>query len=117
MEITNRKSAFYISVFGVLTFLAAYIHIYTLQHHNKSAAAVGMSNMGMNNMSKFWAIPVIQASGMAAIGAAWFAIVLGLQQSRRKVGWLKLKYPEIDSLHRHLSILVLALVAVHAVST
>jgi sulfoxide reductase heme-binding subunit YedZ len=116
-SISNRKSGFYVSLFGVVTFLAAYINIYTLQHHNQSAAAVGMSDMHMDRMSKFWAMPLIQASGMAAIFASYLAIILGLQQSRRAVGWLKLKYQEIDSLHRHLSILVLILVAVHAVST
>jgi len=115
--ITNRKSALSVALFGGIVFLAAYINIYTLQHHNLSAAAVGMSDMHMNRMSKFWAIPVIQASGMAAIAASYLTIILGLQQSRRAIGWLKLKYQEIDSLHRHLSILVLALLAVHVVAT
>lgn len=116
-DITNQKSIFAVLIFGVIAFLAAYINIYTLQHHNLSAAAVGMSDMHMNRMAKFWAIPVIQASGMAAIAASYLTIILGLQQSRRAIGWLKLKYQEIDSLHRHLSILVLVLLVIHIVAT
>jgi len=82
-EISNRKSALSVIVFGVISYFAFYLNIYTLQHHNQSAAAVGMSSMHMNNMAKFWAIPVIQASGMAAILASYLTIILGLQQSRR----------------------------------
>ena len=52
-QITNRKSAIYVSLFGALTFFAAYVNIYTLQHRNQSAAAVGMSDMHMNQMGKF----------------------------------------------------------------
>ena len=115
--INNRRSAALVTFYGVVIFFAAYINIYTLQHHNLSAAAIGMSDMHMDRMAKFWAIPLIQASGMAAIVASYLTIILGLQQSRRAVGWLKLKYQEIDSLHRHLSILVLVLLAIHVVAT
>jgi len=116
-EISNRKSALSVIVFGVISYFAFYLNIYTLQHHNQSAAAVGMSSMHMNNMAKFWAIPVIQASGMAAILASYLTIILGLQQSRRAVGLMRLRYQEIDSLHRHLSILVLALLGLHVLAT
>lgn len=104
-------------MFGVLVFAAAYINIYVRQSHGESAAAVGMSDMHMNNMAKFWAIPIVQASGIAAIVAAYVSIILGLQQSRRAVGWLRLRYQDIDVLHRHVSMLVLVAIAIHAVAT
>lgn len=116
-EITSAKSAWSVTAIGVLAFLAIYAFIYHLQSQDKSAAALGMSSMHMNHMSKFWSFPVLQASGLVGLVAAYLAVLLGLQQSRRAVGWLKLDYRSIDTLHRHIALLTLGLVIVHAVAT
>jgi methionine sulfoxide reductase heme-binding subunit len=117
IEIKSRTSALSVTAFGAISFLLFWLNIFNLQSHNASAAAVGMSDMHMNNMAKFWAIPVIQGSGMAAILAAFISILFGLQQSRKATGWLNLNYQSIDRLHRHLSLLVLVLVTIHVWAT
>jgi predicted ferric reductase len=117
VEIRKGTSAALVTIFGVITFFGFWANIWLLQSKNASAAAVGMSDMHMDNMAKFWVIPVVQGSGMAAILAAFLTIILGLQQSRKAVGWLKLSYTSIDRLHRHLSLLVLALLVVHVWAT
>jgi predicted ferric reductase len=117
VQISPKKSAASVLGIGLIAFFGLYTYIYHLQSLNKSAAALGMSSMHMNKMSTFWSFPILQASGLVGLAAAYFAVLLGLQQSRRAVGWLKLDYRSIDQLHRHIALLTLGLVIVHAVAT
>lgn len=117
IHISSTKSAWSVTTIGAISFFALYAFIYHLQSHDKSAAALGMSNMHMNKMSTFWSFPILQASGLVGLVAAYLAVLLGLQQSRKVAGWFKLDYRSIDSLHRHIALLTLGLVIIHAVST
>ena len=116
-QFSSRKSVWLVTITGVLAFLALYFFIYHLQSQDKSAAALGMPSMHMNKTRTFWSFPILQASGLVGLVASYLAVLLGLQQSRRAVGWLKLGYRSIDQLHRHIALLTLGLVIVHAVAT
>jgi len=116
-QITSGKSAWLVSVVGVLAFAALYLFILHLQSQDRSAAALGMSSMHMNHLRTFWSFPILQASGLVGLIAAYLAVLLGLQQSRRAVGWLKLDYRSIDQFHRQIALLTLGLVVVHAIAT
>jgi methionine sulfoxide reductase heme-binding subunit len=117
IHISSTKSAWSVTTIGAISFFALYAFIYHLQSHDKSAAALGMSSMHMNKMSTFWSFPILQASGLVGLVAAYLAVLLGLQQSRKVAGWFTLDYRSIDSLHRHIALLTLGLVIIHAVST
>jgi methionine sulfoxide reductase heme-binding subunit len=116
-QIGNKTSGFLITGIGALAFFAIYKYIYHLQSLNKSAAALGMPKMGMQDLNKYWAFPVLQASGLVGLAAAFLSVTLGLQQSRKAVGWLKMNYRTIDQLHRQIALLTLVLVVVHVVAT
>jgi Ferric reductase like transmembrane component len=116
-QIGNKTSGFLVTGIGTIAFALIYQYIYHLQSLNKSAAALGMPKMGMQDMNKYWAFPVLQASGLVGLVAAFISVLLGLQQSRKAVGWFKLNYRTIDQLHRQIALLTLALVVVHAVAT
>jgi len=116
-HVSGAKSAWLVTAVGFIAFAALYLYIYHLQSHDKSAAALGMSSMHMYKMRTFWSFPILQASGLVGLVAAYLAVLLGLQQSRRAVGWLKLDYRTIDQLHRQIALLTLGLVVVHAVAT
>lgn len=102
---------------GIVSTIALYLYLAHLQSHGRSAAAIGMSDMGMANMSKFWAFPILQASGLTGLFFAYLSALLGLQQSGRRASWLPLTYRQVDWLHRQISLLVIGLVLVHVVST
>ncbi len=116
-QIGNKTSGFIVAGIGAIAFALIYQYIYHLQSLNKSAAALGMPKMGMQDMNKFWSFPILQASGLVGLVTAFLSVLLGLQQSRRAVGWLKLNYRTIDQLHRQIALLTLVLVVVHAIAT
>ena len=111
------RSAVIITVVGVAVTLALYAWIARLQAQDRSPAAVAMSSMHMNNMTRYWSFPVLQASGLAGLLFAYLGAMLGLQQSGRAASWFPLSYRQIDRVHRQLSLLVIGLVAVHVVAT
>ena len=117
LQITSTKSAWLVTAVGAIALTALYLFIYNLQSHERSAAALGMPSMHMHKMGTFWSFPILQASGLVGLVAAYIAVLLGLQQSRRAVGWLKLDYRSIDQFHRQIALLTLGLVVVHAVAT
>jgi predicted ferric reductase len=116
-SLSNRQSI--LTVFTVTAFLFGifWAYIYHKQSLNKSPAALAMPSMHMDNMSKYWSFPVLQASGLAGILTAYFAILLGTHQSSKTKKWLGLNYQAIDKLHRHFSIATVVLVLVHAYAT
>lgn len=56
-----------VTVLGLLTFLPLYVWIYNLQAVGKSPAAIAMPEMHIRKMDVFWAVPILQASGLAAL--------------------------------------------------
>ena len=88
-----------------------------LQAHGRSAAALNMPDMGMTDIAKFWAFPLLQASGLVGLAFAYLSVVLGLQQSGRAVRLLGLDARRIHRLHEQVSWAVVALVLVHVVAT
>ena len=101
----------------LLTFLPLYIWIYHLQSLGKSPAALGMPSMHMYHMNIFWAFPILQASGLAAIIWSYFGVLLGLMASGRSMSWFPLKKVQNAQFHRQISLLVIGLILVHAVAT
>jgi methionine sulfoxide reductase heme-binding subunit len=116
---TTLVSALIVLVLGALTVLAIYLPIRHLQAHNQSAPALEMPEMGMQHMNVFWAFPLLQAAGFAALIWAWVGLVLGLMESggAARWRWLPLSPGDRIRLHRQVSILVLGLILVHAVAT
>jgi len=111
------RSGAIIGLLGFLTAAPFYLWIHDLQAKNKSAAALAMSSMHMDRMHTFWSFPILQASGLAALIWAYVGVSLGLLESGRTVSWLPLNRPQLDRLHRQISLLVLALMTVHVVAT
>lgn len=111
------RSGAAVAVLGVVTCLPVYLVIYRLQAHGQSAAAVAMGSMHMDRMGVFWAFPLLQAAGIGALIWAYLGIVLGLVVSGRPPGWWRLSRPRTDRLHRQVSLLVIALILVHALAT
>jgi len=114
---TAVRSGAIIALLGFLTAAPFYLWIHDLQARNKSAAALAMSSMHMDQMHKFWSFPILQATGIAALIWAYAGVSLGLLESGRTVSWLPLTRPQLDRLHRQISLLVLALMTVHVVAT
>jgi len=102
---------------GLPTVLPIYAWIAILQSQDRSAAELAMPSMGMNNMSVFWAFPLLQASGLAALMWAYAGVALGLAESGRRLRWLPLRRREMDRLHRYISLLVIGLIVVHVLAT
>lgn len=102
---------------GLVTTGLIYWPILRLQAQGRSAAALNMPDMGMADIAKFWAFPVLQASGLAGLIFAYLSMVLGLLQAGRPVRWLPLGYRDLDRLHRQVSGLVIGLVLVHVTAT
>ncbi|WAH40586.1 ferric reductase-like transmembrane domain-containing protein [Alicyclobacillus fastidiosus] len=102
---------------GFLTVLPLYIWIYCLQAKDMSPAAIGMSSMHMNRMGIFWSFPILQAAGLAALMWAYIGVFLGLMESSKRAPWFPLTKFQTDRLHRHISLLVIGLILVHAVAT
>src|SRR3954454_4383226 len=76
-----------IAVLGLLTAAPIYAWIAVLQSQDHSAAALSMPTMNMNRMGVFWAFPVLQASGLAALLWAYLGVALGLSESGRTMRW------------------------------
>jgi hypothetical protein len=106
-----------IAALGLLTAAPIYAWIAVLQSRGHSAAALSMPTMNMNRMGVFWAFPVLQASGLAALLWAYLGVALGLAESGRTLRWLPLRRRELDRLHRYISLLVIGLIVVHMVAT
>ena len=102
---------------GLLTVVPIYAWIAVLQSHGRSAAALSMPTMGMSRMGVFWAFPVLQASGLAALLWAFAGVALGLAESGRSIRWLPLRRRDLDRLHRYISLLVIGLIVVHVAAT
>jgi predicted ferric reductase len=102
---------------GIAVTAALTVVIWHQQAQGRSPAAVAMASEHMDNMGKFWSFPLLQASGLTGLVFAYLSVLLGLQQSARALGWLPLSYRQIDRLHRQISLLVIALVLVHVVTT
>jgi len=106
-----------VALLGLLTVAPIYGWIAVLQSHGRSAAALSMPTMGMSRMGVFWAFPVLQASGLAALLWAFAGVALGLAESGRSIRWLPLRRRDLDRLHRYISLLVIGLIAVHVAAT
>jgi hypothetical protein len=106
-----------ITVLGFMTVLPIYGWISDLQSRGDSAAALAMPSMGMTHLDTFWAFPVLQASGLAALLWAYLGVALGLAESGRTMRWLPLRRRELDRLHRSISLLVIGLIIVHVIAT
>ena len=97
---------------GGLSFFATYAWIWTLQAEGRSAAALDMADMGMTDVDKYWAFPVLQASGLIGLLFAYVTILVGLMQS----SWYAKRFG-LHQLHRQLSLMVIGLVLVHIAAT
>lgn len=110
-------SRFGVMLTTVVTTVAVYWWIVNLQAHGRSAAALNMPEMGMTDIGKYWAFPVLQASGLTGLVFAYLSVLLGLQQSGRAVSWFPLTYRQINRIHRRVSLMVIGLVLIHVVAT
>lgn len=113
------RSALLVLALGVLTLLAFYLPIRHLQAHDVSAPALEMQSMRMYRLNIFWAMPLLQAAGFAALIWAYLGLGLGLLEAGggRRWRWLPLTPEGRVQLHRHISLLVLGLILVHALAT
>lgn len=111
------RSGLVVAALGVLTTLPFYLIIAHLQAEGRSAAAIGMADMPMGDMGTYWAFPILQASGIAALIWAYLGVLLGLLESGKHPAWLRLRRAQVDRLHRQISLLVLGLILVHALAT
>lgn len=90
-----------------------YWAIYALQANNKSAAAINMPSMHMNDMGTFWAFPIMQAAGLVALLFSWFSVALGLKQTRATKKTLL--GMDVEKLHRSIGLVTFGLVLAHAI--
>jgi methionine sulfoxide reductase heme-binding subunit len=113
------RSALIVLVLGALTVLVFYLPFRHLQAHDRSAPALEMSSMHMNRGTKFWAVPLLQASGFAALIWAYLGLTLGLLEpaAAARSHWLPFTGSTRVRLHRQISLLVLGLILVHAIAT
>lgn len=108
---------------AVLTALAAataapfWVLLQHQQAQGRSAAALSMPTMHMENTDVFWAFPIIQASGVAALLWSYVGVLLGLLQADKRPSWWPWSGSATLRTHRHISLIVLALILVHAVAT
>lgn len=116
---STLRTAVIVLALGVLTVLAFYLPFRHLQAQDRSAPALEMSSMHMNRGTKFWAIPLLQAAGFAALIWAYLGLALGLLEAgpATRWRWLPLTHSARVRLHRHISLLVLGLILVHALAT
>jgi DMSO/TMAO reductase YedYZ heme-binding membrane subunit len=114
---TAVRSGVIIGLLGFLSVVPFYVWIHDLQVEGRSAAALGMASMHMDRMNVFWSFPILQATGIAALIWAYFGVALGLLESGKTVPWLPLSRPQVDRIHRQISLLVICLIVVHAGAT
>jgi DMSO/TMAO reductase YedYZ heme-binding membrane subunit len=110
--LAGYRSAMCVMLAGCVSFSATYAWILRLQAEGRSAAALDMPDMGMTDVDKYWAFPVLQASGLIGLLFAYVSILIGLAQSSR----FGRRFP-VRRLHRQLSLLVVGLVLVHVAAT
>jgi predicted ferric reductase len=101
----------------VVATVTVYLWVLNLQAHGRSAAAVNMPELGLTDVGKYWAFPVLQASGLSGLLFAYLSVILGLQQSGRVVSCFPLTYRQINRIHRQVSLMVIGLVLIHVVAT
>jgi DMSO/TMAO reductase YedYZ heme-binding membrane subunit len=106
-----------VGLLGFLTVAPFYLWIHDLQAQDKSAAALAMSSMHMSQMNKYWSFPILQATGIAGLIWAYVGVTLGLLESSRTISWIPLGRPQLDRLHRQISLLVISLMAIHVAAT
>jgi predicted ferric reductase len=94
-----------------------YAWIACLQAAGRSAAAVNMPDMGMTDVGRYWAFPLLQASGLVGLGFAYLSMLLGLGSPGPITRLLPLSRRQLDVWHRHVGLAVVGLVAVHVVAT
>lgn len=76
---------------GIASTAALATVIWQLQAQGgRSAAALAMPSEHMGNMARFWAFPLLQASGLTGLVFAYLSVGLGLQQSARALPWPRL---------------------------
>jgi methionine sulfoxide reductase heme-binding subunit len=101
---------------GCVATVGTYAWILRLQSEGRSAAALDMPDMGMIDVDKYWAFPVLQAAGLMGLLFAYLAVVIGLAHNAgnvRGTRWI----PVTPTLHRQIGLLVVGLVLVHVVAT
>ena len=102
---------------AALTLLSA-LYIGQLQSMGRSAAAIAMSDMNMRDMSKYWAFPILQATGLVALLFSYFSALLGLAQLIPKgSGFAIRSSTSVRALHRHTSLCVIVLILMHMLAT
>lgn len=111
------RSAVLVAVSGGLTTLPFYVLLQHQQEQGRSAAALGMASMHMERMDVFWAFPTLQATGIAALIWSYAGVLLGLLESGRRPSWWRWSRGAMNRTHRHVSLVVLGLVLVHAIAT
>ncbi|MED1203612.1 ferric reductase-like transmembrane domain-containing protein [Heyndrickxia acidicola] len=109
--------ALVVSGLGLLTFIPFYVWIYSLQSHDKSPAAIAMASMHMSRLNIFWAFPILQASGLAALIWSYIGVLLGLMVSGKNTSWFPFKKAQFNQIHRQISLLVIGLMLIHAIAT
>jgi hypothetical protein len=93
--------------------VATYGWILRLQSEGASAAALDMPDMGMTDIGKYWAFPVLQASGLMGLLFAYLAVCTGLAHNVRGTRRIALA----PGRHRQLGLVVVGLVLVHVAAT
>lgn len=74
-------SAVVAALLGVATTLPFYALLQHQQARGTSAAALAMPGMHMERMDVYWAFPVLQATGIAALIWSYAGVALGLLES------------------------------------
>jgi methionine sulfoxide reductase heme-binding subunit len=113
----SARSRFGVALTAAVATAGAYGWLLNLQTQGRSAAALNMPDMGMTDMGKYWAFPVLQATGLTGLVYAYLSVVLGLQQSGRLARRSPATYRLINRIHRQTSLTVIGLVLVHMTAT
>lgn len=113
---TARSAAVLIAL-AAATAAPFYALLHHLQAQGRSAAAMSMPSMHMENTAVFWAFPLIQATGIAALLWSYAGVLLGLLEAGQRPSWWPWSGPATLRTHRHISLIVLALTLVHAAAT
>ena len=110
-------SAVVAALLGAATALPFYAVLQHQQAQGTSAAALGMPAMHMERMDVYWAFPILQATGIVALIWSYAGVALGLLESGNRPSWWLWSRATTNRTHRHISLVVLGLVLVHAVAT
>lgn len=113
----TARSAVVLTALAAATTAPFYALLHHQQSHGRSAAAMSMPGMRMENMDVFWAFPILQATGIAALLWSYAGVLLGLLETGQRPSWWPWSGPATIRTHRHISLIVLGLVLVHAAAT